>query len=73
MRSDSDPVSELHPEHLPRRDNIIEEFDMPDAIENSAAPFAPDFALPNVEGRPVRLSDYRGKKHVVLVFNRGTF
>jgi peroxiredoxin len=32
---------------------------------------APDFALTDTEGRMVRLSDYRGTKHVVLVFNRG--
>jgi peroxiredoxin len=32
---------------------------------------APDFSLEDFEGRPVRLSDYRDKKHVVLVFNRG--
>ena len=29
---------------------------------------APDFELPNQNGEPVRLSDYRGKKAVVLVF-----
>ncbi len=32
---------------------------------------APDFVLEDFRGRPVRLSDYRGRKHVVLVFNRG--
>ncbi len=32
---------------------------------------APDFKLIDVTGLPVRLSDYRGKKNVVLVFNRG--
>ncbi len=32
---------------------------------------APDFELIDVGGKPVRLSDYRGKKNVVLVFNRG--
>lgn len=35
--------------------------------------FAPDFALPDVNGNVVRLSDFRGQKHVVLVFNRGFF
>ncbi len=29
---------------------------------------APDFTLPGIDGRPVRLSDYRGKKNVVLSF-----
>lgn len=32
---------------------------------------APDFTLLDTAGKPVRLSDYRGKKHVFLVFNRG--
>ncbi len=32
---------------------------------------APDFELPDFHGRPVRLSDYVERKHVVLVFNRG--
>ncbi len=32
---------------------------------------APDFALADLRGRLVQLSDYRGQKHVVLVFNRG--
>ncbi len=38
-------------------------------MENGHA--APDFALADVSGRVVRLSDYRGKENVVLVFNRG--
>ena len=32
---------------------------------------APDFALENVEGQAINLSDFRGKKAVVLVFYRG--
>ena len=31
---------------------------------------APDFALTDVNGKQVRLSDYWGNKNVVLVFNR---
>ncbi len=31
---------------------------------------APDFELPRVQGDPVRLSDYRGQKPVVLAFTR---
>jgi peroxiredoxin len=32
---------------------------------------APDFALKDFKGNTVRLSDYRGKSNVYLVFNRG--
>jgi peroxiredoxin Q/BCP len=32
---------------------------------------APDFSLPAVSGDQISLSDYRGEKHVVLVFLRG--
>ncbi len=34
---------------------------------------APDFALSDVNGKLVRLSDYRGAKNVVLVFNRSLY
>jgi cytochrome oxidase Cu insertion factor (SCO1/SenC/PrrC family) len=32
---------------------------------------APDFTLEDVEGKSITLSDFRGKKNVVLVFYRG--
>jgi cytochrome oxidase Cu insertion factor (SCO1/SenC/PrrC family) len=32
---------------------------------------APDFTLENMDGKPVSLSDFRGKRSVVLVFYRG--
>jgi len=32
---------------------------------------APDFTLQNQDGKNISLSDYRGKKSVVLVFYRG--
>jgi hypothetical protein len=31
----------------------------------------PDFSMKDSEGRVINLEDYRGKKNVVLVFNRG--
>ncbi len=30
-----------------------------------------DFSLTNTRGETIRLSDYQGKKHIVLVLNRG--
>ncbi len=32
---------------------------------------APDFELTDINGKPVRLSDFRGKKPVVIAFLRG--
>ncbi len=32
---------------------------------------APEFSLPDFSGRVVSLSDFRGRKNVLLVFNRG--
>jgi peroxiredoxin len=39
--------------------------------EISEGTTAPDFTLNDTHDRSVSLSDYRGQKHVVLVFNRG--
>ncbi len=32
---------------------------------------APDFSLEDFKGEPVRLSEFKEKKHVLLVLNRG--
>jgi peroxiredoxin len=32
---------------------------------------APDFTLEDYEGNKVSLSQFKGKQHVLLVFNRG--
>jgi peroxiredoxin len=40
-------------------------------IDRKKAVMAPDFSVNDSEGRQVQLSDYKGKKNVMLVFNRG--
>lgn len=40
-------------------------------MSGEGSKIAPDFTLADVAGRSVRLSDFRGNRHVVLVFNRG--
>ncbi len=42
-------------------------------IDVNQASLSPDFTATDSEGREIHLSDYRGKKKVVLVFNRGFF
>jgi len=32
---------------------------------------APDFELEDINGERVRLSDFQGRAHIFLVFNRG--
>ena len=34
---------------------------------------APDFTLPDTDNKPVKLSDFRGKKNVVLAFFPAAF
>ena len=40
-------------------------------IGKNQATLAPDFSAADSEGRTIRLADYKGKKNVFLVFNRG--
>ena len=42
-------------------------------IDANQTPPAPDFSAIDSEGKEVQLSNYKGKKKVVLVFNRGFF
>ncbi len=37
----------------------------------AGSPGAPDFALTDTQGRVIHLADYRGRKHLILVFTRG--
>jgi peroxiredoxin len=40
-------------------------------ISKDKAAVAPDFTVKDSEGRTISLVDFKGKKNVVLVFNRG--
>ena len=42
-------------------------------IQTENAVLAPDFTAADSEGRTIHLADFKGKKIVVLVFNRGFF
>jgi peroxiredoxin len=42
-------------------------------IDENETPSAPDFSGIDSEGKSLHLSDFKGKKKVVLVFNRGFF
>ena len=42
-----------------------------DLTRVKAGDIAPNFTLEDQDGKPLTLSDYRGKKAVVLVFYRG--
>jgi hypothetical protein len=52
-------------------DTNLKEQQESDLNEDREKTMAPDFALPDYRGHLVKLSDFRGKRHVVLVFNRG--
>ena len=40
-------------------------------ISKDKAAVAPDFTVKDSEGRTISLADFKGRKNVVLVFNRG--
>ena len=40
-------------------------------MSDQGVELAPDFTLQDTRGNRVRLGDYRGQKHLVLVFTRG--
>jgi peroxiredoxin len=42
-------------------------------IDDKQTPLAPDFSATDSEGKLIRLSDYKGKKKLIVVFNRGFF
>jgi peroxiredoxin len=42
-------------------------------IDDKQTPSAPDFTAIDSEGKVMHLLDYRGKRNIVLVFNRGFF
>jgi len=42
-------------------------------LEENQTTAAPDFTATDAEGKVINLAAYKGKKNVVLVFNRGFF
>ena len=54
-------LTPLNPEQLPEGDGL------------AVGLKAPDFDLPDSDGKRVALADYAGKQKVVLVFDRGEF
>lgn len=49
---------------------LVSSLSAADAPEVKVGERAPDFALANAEGKTTRLSDFKGKQNVVLVFAR---
>lgn len=42
-----------------------------DINQEQDSQLAPDFTLPDLNGHPISLSDFRVEKHIVLVLNHG--
>ena len=42
-------------------------------LDQSQTSVAADFSATDSEGHVIQLSNYKGKKNIVLVFNRGFF
>jgi peroxiredoxin len=40
-------------------------------VDTKQTAIAPGFTVTDSEGKTIRLANYKNKKHVVLVFNRG--
>jgi hypothetical protein len=68
-KSSSHPVAAIFHHWSARAEGIDYGGDDMSKVELHAQ--APDFALQDFRGQTVRLADYQGQKHVVLVFNRG--
>jgi cytochrome oxidase Cu insertion factor (SCO1/SenC/PrrC family) len=49
----------------------VQAFPPTDTARVAVGQMAPDFTLANKEGGTVTLSDFRGKKRIILVFYRG--
>ena len=64
------PQPQNKPENAPSSNNTATGTQPPSAPQTQlkVGDVAPDFTLPDTDGHPVRLSDFRGKKNVTLAF-----
>ena len=62
------PVSAGHAAESDENKPITQEIRSP--ITNDISTAAPDFTLPSIQGPEYKLSDFRGKQPVVIVFYR---
>lgn len=61
----------VYPVHAQLRPRDRVDFKPTDLERVKVGDRAPDFTLENMNGKAISLSDFRGKKNVVLVFYRG--